>query len=236
MLDEEFGVEDLELLMVDATVNGRATQQPTVRIPVNETTGLGPFNTRVYTPESENIDGRLDPMSTCAFLRVAQAWEQICTDPGCQIQFGNAYVHDNWGPHSSHDSARCLDIRPFRLSELENPDPTAHPDDDIGVHYLWNGPNVEPQNRRYDREKTTNFLSLLVRAGANNVIFGDAGAVDAANAVRRDARTSDPENYNPSSIHRDRSSLHNNHIHFCFNPEREQTQETCEGELLQPRE
>ncbi|MAZ47703.1 MAG: hypothetical protein CME65_04025 [Halobacteriovoraceae bacterium] len=236
VLDEEFGVEDLEILMVDATVDGESVKEPTVRIPVNDRTNLGPFNTRVYSPDSENIDGRLHPMATCGFLRIAQAWQEICSDPGCQIQFGNAYVHDRWGPHTSHDSARCMDIRPFRLSELEDPDPEAHPDEDRGVHYLWHGPRVEPQNRRYDQEKTINFMSLLVRAGADVVIFGDAGAVNAVNAVRRDTQTTDPENYNPSAVQRDGSGLHHNHIHFCLDPERDQVQETCDGELLEDRQ
>lgn len=216
-LGQDFGVEDLELLMVNATIRGESVREPTVRIPVNETTNLGLFNTRVYTPETENIDGRFNPMSTCAFLRVAQAWQEICNEPGCEIQYGNAYVHDDWGPHSSHDSARCMDIRPFRISS----------DEDNGLYYT---------NPEYSRERTTDFLDLLVRAGASRIIYGDASAVNMSNAVRRNTREVDPENFNPHRVMHDSGSIHDNHIHYCFDPDSEQVQETCEGELMETAE
>ena len=233
VLGDEFGVEDLELLMVDATVGGNSLREPTVRIPVNETTNLGPFNTRVYTPETENIDGRLHPMTTCAFMRVAQAWEQVCNEPGCEIQFGNAYVHDDWGPHSSHDSARCIDIRPFRLDD----------DDDAGNHILWNGPDAPEEQRRYDQDRTLDFMNLLVEAGAQNMIFGDSTVVTSVNETRTSILETDPESYNPSQVILDSgqftssgNSIHHNHIHFCLDPERDLVKDACEGDLIAPEE
>lgn len=210
----KLGTGDLELFQKD-TASGNI---PLVKIPVDEETGFGPFNMRKYNSERGYTDNFLHPVSACAFLRVAQRWEQICNEPGCEIQFGNTYMHDDWGPHSTHDSGYCIDMRPFRKDN----------DESIGHTY---------RSGEYDYEKSLKFTKLLMEAGAHMVIFGDSRIAAATNkkSVRDEVRpgVTNPNNYWwKHRIQDDDSGVHNNHFHFCFDPKEKFVNDTCAGELV----
>lgn len=189
-------IDELEMLPpLQAWRGSRSTitRKEMTKIPVDEETQEGPFGSFHYKPDDAvSSDAYLKPTSMCAFMRVMEKWKTLCGEPGCQIQFGDLYHHDNWGAHSGHDSGECVDIRPMRKDD----------DLDVGLTYK--------QTRRYDREKTRDFVKLIKKSGARITIFNDRRI---------------------PGVRNDGGSVHNDHLHVCFGENRPKVQESCKDGL-----
>lgn len=213
----QLGVGELELFQTANEYRGRRGKTALIKLPINEETGLGSFNMRHYTPDDAAYsDNFIQPTAGCAFLRVAQLWEQNCQGAGCELQYGNMFHLESWGTHQTHDSGYCVDIRPFRKED----------DRDRGLKY---------SHSRYDRERTKKFIEVLMQAGASDLIFGDRKLITHANlpATREAVLPDAPDDY-WSYRHKprwDTEGHHDDHIHVCFNPDDALVKKTCQQGL-----
>ncbi|RYZ69276.1 MAG: hypothetical protein EOP05_15080 [Proteobacteria bacterium] len=109
-----------------------------------------------------NYDSFMDPMAACAYMRVLQAWQKTCNQPGCQIQDNDAYHPPSWRGHQSHGKKTCLDIFPLSKSAR--------------------GPgSITFSSPNYDRERTMKLIETLINAGAERSQLGFSDPV----AVKR---------------------------------------------------
>lgn len=114
----------------------------------------GPFGSYHYNTDDEgasDVFGK--PLATCAFMKVLEQHQKDCTEPGCQVQFGNMFHLRSWGPHQFHGAGKCIDIRPLKSESTL-----------MGATY---------KSSIYDREKTSKFIELLKKAGGTSVVFDD---------------------------------------------------------------
>lgn len=219
----EAGADSLELIYENNQWKGsRLKTKPKiklVKLPINQLTGYGPFNTRHYTPDDRgNSDAFVTPDAGCSFLQLAKKFGEECQGPGCQVQFGNAYHKSSWGPHDSHGGGECIDIRPFRKE-----------DDDINAGLTWG------TKSRYDRDKTKKFLELAIQAGATNIWFNDQVLNGEFDEEKKKKRNSTLLNGSPLSPFYDdwweigvrEQPRHNDHIHLCFKSENPRVKKSC---------
>lgn len=114
----------------------------------------GPFGSYHYnTDDTGASDAYGKPLTTCAFMKVLEQNQKDCTTAGCQVEFGDMFHLRDWGPHKSHGSGHCIDIRPLKKEASL-----------AGTSY---------HSRIYDREKTKKFIKLLKKAGGTSIIFDD---------------------------------------------------------------
>lgn len=114
----------------------------------------GPFGSYHYNADDKGAsDVYGKPLTTCAFMKVLEKHQKDCTEPGCQVQFGDMFHLRDWGPHQYHGAGRCIDIRPLKTE-----------DNLMGTSY---------RSTIYDREKTEKFINLLKKAGGTSVVFDD---------------------------------------------------------------
>jgi hypothetical protein len=184
-----FAIDELELLPSYQNWSGttpKIERSEMIKMNYDDQTGKGHYNSFHYrTDDKQNSDSYMKPNSQCALLQVLKKHNEDCFSKGCQVQLGDMYHHDSWGAHQGHDSGECVDIRPFRKND----------NDDAGLSYKNTG--------RYDGTKTKNFIGLLRKAGAREIIFND------------------------KNITASRLSNHDNHIHVCFGENRSKVKETC---------
>tara|TARA_B100001971_G_scaffold215193_1_gene259928 strand:+ start:4595 stop:5995 length:1401 start_codon:yes stop_codon:yes gene_type:complete len=149
----------------------------------------GPYGSLHYNLDDKgSADAYAKPMTACTFMEILKTQQEECSGYGCQIQFGNMYHPKNWGPHETHYTGKCIDIRPLRI------DNTTY-----AMTY---------HNPVYDLDKTIELIKLLRRAGATNIYFNDWN-------VRKELP------------YVGRVTGHDNHIHFCLDPENEDVQKAC---------
>lgn len=116
----------------------------------------GPYGSLHYNLDDKgSADAYAKPTTACAFMEILKSQQEECSGYGCQIQFGNIYHPKSWGPHETHYTGECIDIRPLRK------DNTTY--------------SITYHNPIYDREKTIELIKLLKRAGATNIYFNDWG-------------------------------------------------------------
>lgn len=150
---------------------------------------LGPYGSFHYNADDKgNSDIYAKPLTACAFMEILKTQQKECSGYGCQIQFGNIYHPKNWGPHSTHYSGECIDIRPLRI------DNTTY--------------SITHWNPVYNEKKTIELIKMLKRAGATNIYFNDKEVRQALPYVGW-------------------VTGHDNHIHFCLDPENDEVQKTC---------
>ena len=155
----------------------------------------GPYGSLHYNLDDKgSADAYAKPMTACAFMEILKAQQQECSGYGCQIQFGNLYHPQSWGPHETHYTGKCIDIRPLRI------DNTTY-----AMTY---------HNPVYNQAKTIELIKLLKRAGATNIYFNDPGVRSELSYVGK-------------------VDGHDNHIHFCLDPENEKVQDACQNGLSQ---
>jgi len=151
----------------------------------------GPYGSYHYNADDKGSgDTYAKPLTACAFMEVLKTQQKECSGYGCQVQFGNIYHPKNWGPHETHYTGNCIDIRPLRI------DNTTY--------------SITYHNPIYDRDKTIDLIKLLKRAGASNIYFNDKKVRNALPYVGY-------------------VSGHDNHIHFCLDPQDSDVQDTCEN-------
>lgn len=134
-----------------------------VKIPLNyetydeETKSVsGPYGSLHYNLDDKgSADSYAKPATACAFMEILKTQKEQCTGYGCQIQFGNIYHPQSWGPHETHYTGHCIDIRPLRI------DNTTYA---LTYH-----------NPVYNQKKTIELIKLLKKAGATNIYFNDPG-------------------------------------------------------------
>jgi len=201
LIPEAYDVDDLKV----------HPSRPLVQIPVQGSrNSIGPFNSHHYRgnePRRQGGDNYLHPNVACAFTKALRDWDQeVCRgskDPlnprGCQVQWGDAsdiYFDGRSGsrwPHGSHTSdGNCIDIRPMKK------DNAAQKLDSVTYR----------DSRRYDREKTLEFLKFLKKYGMRTAGFLD------------------PKVYK-SDRQFQRLSGHHAHIHVCFDEESEEVINAC---------
>jgi len=215
---ETFGIEDLELFPKANRWRGRKpVGEPEItlmKFPINKKTGEGPLNTYHYKKDDKgNSDAMIKPHAACGFMQVLKAHKKECKTAGCTVMFGDIYHAKKWGAHSTHDSGECVDIRPFRKQ-----------DDNKTGGVFW-----KSWDKRYDREKTKNFMKLLVRAGARPIFFNDPKILkefkkaDVKNELRPDLNENWKFDRYPKKLEK-----HDNHIHVCF-PKNAETEEICKN-------
>jgi hypothetical protein len=98
------------------------------------------------------------PWTMCAFKKVVDAFSDLCDvreDPACKILIGDAYSHDSFNEHSSHDNGECFDLRPMRVQ--------GDTDEKNGLKYF---------EKRYSQERTRVLIGLFEKIGGE-VIFND---------------------------------------------------------------
>ena len=202
---------ETDLFNLDILV-GEGLRPYLTKIAVDPQTNKGPHGSYHYKRDDHfSSDTWALPSTSCVFKRIAEKWQAECTDPGCQLQFGDLYHEDAWGVHEGHDSGRCVDIRPFRKDTIVG---GIKPDDDKGLTY--NVPGTSRDNPRYDRDKTRKFIQLLIKAGSKSILFNDS-------KVEKGIEKNWIIN---------RATNHNNHIHVCFTPSDDTVRETCKNGLL----
>lgn len=99
--------------------------------------------------------------SACAFLKVADVFHGVCKGPGCRVQFGDFFSPRAHRIHSSHESAQCVDVMPFRKND----------DNLIGFSIA-----SAHGRQRYSAERTRAFIALARAMGATTIIFNDPAA------------------------------------------------------------
>lgn len=134
-----------------------------VKIPIDPTTGVGPFGSLHYSPEKGYAiadDAFADLTTGCTFMRVLEAHQKKCSTPGCQIQWGDIYypyvTRGGKKEHRSHDDGQCVDIRPLRKSDDDSP-------------IQWS----KSAKTDYDVEKTKDLIELLKAFGGDPILFND---------------------------------------------------------------
>lgn len=210
------GVENIELIYAKNRWRGSQLRNDPkiayVKIPIDEETGQGPFNSYHYNKDDEkNSDTFLKTHSACTFMQVMKKWNNDCKVAGCQLQFGDLYHEDSWLAHSSHDSGECVDIRPFRKNDdIQN----------SGLTYNY---------ARYSRDKTEDFIKLLVKAGATPIYFNDEKILSKykSSKYRSEINPKYEKTMNYSRKPRPVSG-HANHLHFCFPKESADAKKACE--------
>lgn len=154
----EFG--GLKFLPEHRRANRSATleREYMMKIPIDQETKEGPFNSRQYNPDdSMSNDAFLRPVPMCAFMEVLKKFEKDCGGGiDCQVQFGNMYHSRDWNVHESHGDGTCVDLRPMR-TDPEN---------------IANGLVVGGWN--YDREKTRKLVNVLREAGGDPLYLNDS--------------------------------------------------------------
>lgn len=114
----------------------------------------GPYGSYHYNADDTGAsDAYGKPLTTCAFMKVLKKHQQVCTEPGCQVQFGDMFHLRDWGPHNYHGAGKCIDIRPLKTEDSK-----------MSATY---------RSSIYDREKTRKFIQLLKKAGGTSVVFDD---------------------------------------------------------------
>jgi hypothetical protein len=138
------------------------------KIPSDAFTHAGPYRSYHYKDASKdktNSDSYMNATSACAFLKVLEEHNNLCSSPGCQVQFGDAYSAASWGEHKGHKDGTCIDIRPQRKSS----DTTA----------------ITRRSTDYDYQKTVQLIAELRMAGASNIFFNDPNIGNLLPFVRR---------------------------------------------------
>lgn len=195
---EGFSIGDLELLSSFRKWRGSKpyTQRPMLaKFPFDFETGLGPYNTFHYKPDDKfNSDAYMHPTSQCAFMSALKEFEKTCPSdkPGCLVQIGNMYHHDDWKSHVSHDSGYCVDIRPMRNDNTQ--------DYASGLTFRSKG---------YSRERSKDLINAIYKAGGSKLFFNDS-------KIGADKKPL-----------RDRTGVHDNHIHVCFDPNSRAVKDAC---------
>lgn len=232
LLDDYAGV-DTELkifrkeLEIIPKMRDEGADKSLIKIPIDENNN-GPYGSLHYTPDDKkNSDSFMTPFAACAFMQVLKKQQEMCSDPGCKVMFGDMYHKKEWHTHASHHSGTCVDVRPFRLE-----------DDDLskgGLSYS--------ATYRYDRDKTQKFIEMLMDAGAGPIYFNDNtlrkkysqkvnGKWVPAQTERMKEMYPDTNGKKPSDVSVPTySSGHNSHIHFCFEPDNPRAQKTCKDGL-----
>jgi hypothetical protein len=147
--DKEMELGDLELF--DA--------KGVIKIPLNYEKGdgkgyPGPFGSYHYNTDDKGAsDVFAKPVAACVFTKVLELHNKKCTEPGCQVQFGDIYHPRSFNVHSSHGGGECFDVRPLKKRKSKR-----------ALNY---------KDSLYDREKTKGLIDLFEKAGANKVIFDD---------------------------------------------------------------
>lgn len=189
--------------------NDRITREYMVRMPVDHETGKGPFNSFHYNPDDHySSDAFLQPIAMCGFMSALKKFNESCgNDPGCQVQWGNAFHKPSWKTHSSHGTGHCIDIRPMRKND----------DADQALTYS------RSRHSRYSQERTQLLVDILYEAGASYIGFQDSKITLPKGKIRRATpRMSRPAN-------------HKDHIHVCFDPKEDsQVNEVCAKGLKSP--
>jgi len=223
---ESFGIEDLELFP-SRNLWKRGHKKPTnepnitlMKFPLHKETGEGPYNTYHYNQDDTgNSDAMIKPYAACGFMQVIKAHNKECKSDGCTVMFGDMYHASNWGAHSSHGSGECVDIRPFRKAD----------DNKIG------GVFYKSWDKRYDQEKTKDFMKLLIKAGGRPIFFNDPKLIkefkkaDIKKELRPDLGEKWKHDRYPQKPSANDSS-HDNHIHVCF-PKNDETNDVCKNGL-----
>lgn len=170
----------------------------------------GPSNSSHYN----NDDGRqlsdsyVNATTGCALLQVLKKWNELNPAEVNEVQIGNMWHPKTWGPHKTHEKKRghggahgtCVDIRP--MTTIDAP---------LGLNLVretCEEVKRQPYNTNiYDKNKTSQFISLLKSAGADTVLFSGPG-------------TGGQE-----------LKCHGDHIHVCFNPNNSTVKNTCTNGL-----
>lgn len=132
--------------------------------------------------------------SLCAWTAITQEWkQQHCegSNKDCRIMMGDASfgakLPSSW-PHSTHRRGWCMDIWPMRKKGCGEDEVT------------W-------RSSCYDRQKTKDFVKLLIKHGAdvgNQFFFNDPQISETRPLVN-----------------------HDDHIHVCFKPSNSRVKAAC---------
>lgn len=152
------------------------------------------------------------PNAACGFMRLIREWQTICSNPEkCIVQMGDAAFftpgkksgtsQDPLG-HHSHHSGKCIDVRPFRKDGALKP------------------LNISEDKKEYDAETTYRFVKFLIDRGASPIYFNDPKIYRDAKIGERKQCTSDEESNADIGKKVQSCSGHDNHIHFCLEPDR----------------
>ena len=214
------GLQELEIIprMSDYLGPDESANTELLKFPINEN-DQGPFNSFHYSPDDKgDSDVFVNPTTACAYMQILEEFSKRCTAPGCMSQFGNMYHTQSWQVHSTHGSGYCIDMRFFRKSDDAN----------TGGLYV-NG-------ARYDREKNKMFIDLLVKAGAENIYINDNSLISDYTSGNRNTTLLDGSSENIEQFMQNRNFPesypgHDNHLHFCLNPEKDIINQTCQNGL-----
>lgn len=162
--DDDVNFGGLKFLPEHRLANNRASlvREYMMKIPIDQETKEGPFNSRQYNPDdSMSNDAFLRPIPMCTFMEVLKKFEKVCGGGiDCQVQFGNMYHSKSWNVHESHGDGTCVDLRPMR-TDPEN---------------IANGLVAGGWN--YDRAKTRQLVEVLREAGGDPLYFNDSKIKD----------------------------------------------------------
>ncbi|MFT6633223.1 MAG: hypothetical protein ACJAS4_003193 [Bacteriovoracaceae bacterium] len=246
----EVGVDSLEIILENnIRKNRKVVNKPEIKLvkmPMDDVTLHGPYNTRHYTPDDRgDTDAYIQPYAGCAFLQLAKAFQKECVGVGCEVQFGNLYhkrkcadkacqqkyskypdkvsrdvdLEQQWRKHKSHSGGECIDIRPFRKNK-----------DDIkaGLEWTWTA--------TYDRERTKKFMELAIKAGGTGMYFNDPKTI--SHFANRDTRKRVLPDAQKGAYWDDwwrigarEQAGHSDHIHVCFKADNPRVQKTCRDGL-----
>lgn len=170
---KDFTGIDLDLLPANNIWGKKVIEErpKMAKFPFDPKNGTGPYNSFHYSPDDYyNTDSYLHPTAQCAFMNALKKFSSKCdsSNPGCLVQIGDMYHHDNWGAHVGHDSGFCIDIRPMRNDKTSNfSEPTTYK---AGI---------------YSRERTEDLIESLMDSGATLLYFNDSKIK--TSGIRRDS-------------------------------------------------
>ncbi len=165
-----------------------------------------PFNAVHYSKLCETDDLFLEPHTQCSFLKALKEFQDVCLNfvdndklkesskykaekssfELCRVQVGDMFTPD--GAHKTHDSGRCVDIRPFRYDGEIGPQST------VGVKRL---------RKNYNRDVTELFVKTLGKYGASHIRFTDKYLFSGENEKKY------------KKLYKNVGS-HADHLHICF--------------------
>lgn len=169
-----------------------------------------------YGKNEIGLDSWADPHAACAWTQLAEKWQRECPAADrkrCTPQIGDAgflvpgkrigKLRDPLG-HQFHHRGRCFDMRPFRKDGN------------------WQALDIRTNRAAYDAQLTGAFIDFLNRNGASPIYFNDVKTVRRyGNGPARDLCNL-KEEYADIGRGVLRCDGHDNHLHFCLEPEKTQ--------------
>lgn len=158
-----------------------------------------------YTPDRPpGVDAYAAPLTACSLVGLAQEWKKTACpndNDGCRIAWGDISHGTKalFNGHREHTNGECVDIRPFNKGSFRDAGRTVSSND-------------------YDREKTTEFLKMAKKMGAD-VRFSDRKLM----------------NENKDLDIAWGGSSHANHIHVCFKASDKKVQQACNNLTVDPK-